>query len=242
MTSSSDSPHYLYLHGFASGPQSKKSRYLCDRLTEQGIPLQRPDLNQKDFFNLTLTRQIRQCEAILAQDPKPWTIIGSSFGGLTAAWLGQRNLQVKRLVLLAPAFNFLAHWQSRLGTEALQQWQASGSTEVYHYAEQRSLPLGYGFWQDASQYAETALTRVVPTLILHSVADEIIPIEASRAFAAQRNWCHLTELQSDHALGDVLSTLWDKISGFISASDDSAHNGSAHNELTSYDSASHKLS
>jgi uncharacterized protein len=218
----SDSSHYLYLHGFASGPQSTKAQYLCDRLYEQGIMLQRPDLNQQDFFNLTLTRQIQQCEALLAQDSNPWTIIGSSFGGLTAAWLGQRNLTVKRLVLLAPAFDFLAHWQQRIGTDPLQQWQTSGSTDIYHYAEERSLPLSYRFWQDASQYRETALTRAIPTLILHGVEDEIIPIEASRAFAAQRHWCRLIELQSDHALGDVLPTVWAKMSIFILGNPDSA--------------------
>lgn len=217
-----DSFNYLYLHGFASGPQSAKAQYLYDCFAEQGITLQRPDLNRPDFFNLTLTRQIRQCEAILAQNSNPWTIIGSSLGGLTAAWLGQRNLTVKRLVLLAPAFDFLAHWRPRIGTEPLQQWQDSGSTEIYHYAEQRSLPLSYGFWQDASQYAEIDLSRPIPTLILHGVDDEIIPIEASRTFAAQRDWCKLIELQSDHALGDVLPTIWDKMSSFISQSHDSA--------------------
>jgi uncharacterized protein len=223
----SDSFNYLYLHGFASGPQSTKAQYLCDRLAEHGITLQRPDLNRQDFFNLTLTRQIRQCEAILAQDSNPWRIIGSSLGGLTAAWLGQRNLQVESLVLLAPAFDFLAHWRQRIGIEPLQQWQTSGSTEIYHYGERRSLPLSYGFWQDASQYTETALNRPIPTLILHGVDDEIIPIEASRNFAAQRDWCRLIELQSNHALGDVLPTIWDKMSSFISRS---------------YDSASHELS
>ncbi len=217
-----DSFNYLYLHGFASGPQSAKAQYFCDRLAEQGIALQRPDLNQQDFFNLTLTRQIRQCEAILAQDIRPWTIIGSSLGGLTAAWLGQRNLTVKRLVLLAPAFDFLVHWRPRIGIEPLQQWQTSGSTEIYHYIEQRALPLSYGFWQDASQYTEADLDRAIPTLILHGVDDEIIPIEASRVFAAQRNWCKLIELQSDHAMGDVFPTLWDKMSSFISQSHDSA--------------------
>jgi uncharacterized protein len=217
-----DSFNYLYLHGFASGPQSAKAQYLCDRFAEQGITLQRPDLNRPDFFNLTLTRQIRQCEAILAQNSNPWTIIGSSLGGLTAAWLGQRNLTVKRLVLLAPAFDFLAHWRPRIGTEPLLQWQDSGSTEIYHHAEQRSLPLSYGFWQDASHYAEIDLSRPLPTLILHGVDDEIIPIEASRTFAAQRGWCKLIELQSDHALGDVLPTIWDKMASFISRSHDSA--------------------
>lgn len=212
----SERPNYLYLHGFASGPQSTKAQYLCDRFAEQGIAVQRPDLNQGDFFSLTLTRQIQQCEAILTQDPNPWIIIGSSFGGLTAAWLGQRNLQVQSLVLLAPAFDFLAHWQQKLGEAALQEWQTNGSTEVYHYGERRSLPLSYQFWQDASQYSEAALTRPVPTLILHGVADEVIPLEASQAFADQRKHCRLRALQSDHALGDVLPLLWESISDFLS--------------------------
>jgi uncharacterized protein len=207
------SKNYLYLHGFASGPQSTKAQYLCDRFAECGMFLQRPDLNQGDFFNLTLTRQIQQCESILTQDSNPWTIIGSSLGGLTATWLGQRNLQVERLVLLAPAFNFFADWELQRGAE-LQQWSASGSTEVYHYIEQRPLPLSYRFWEDAGQYAEAGLTRAVPTLILHGIADEVIPIEASRAFVAQRDWCKLLELQSDHALGNVLPRLWDAISEF----------------------------
>jgi uncharacterized protein len=215
MTALTSQFNYLYLHGFASGPQSIKSQYLYDRFAEQGTVLQRPDLNEGGFFDLTLTRQIQQCEAAFVQCPGPWAIVGSSFGGLTAAWLGQRNLQVERLVLLAPAFNFLDHWQIQLGTEALHQWCARGSTDVYHHAEERSLPLGYRFWQDAGQYDETELTRAVPTLILHGMADEIIPIEASRAFSAQRPWCTLIELDSDHALGNVLPILWEKISRFI---------------------------
>ena len=207
----------LYLHGFASGPQSTKAHYLCERLEALGIEVQRPDLNQGDFFTLTITRQIQQCEALLSS-ASPWILIGSSLGGLTAAWLGQRNPQVQQLVLLAPAFNFLAHWQQQLGQEPLQQWRSSGSTEVYHYAEQQMMSLSYEFWEDAGQYDEAALIRAVPTLILHGVADETIPVAASRAYVAQRNWCRLVELQSNHALGDVLPQLWDEISKFLAGS------------------------
>ncbi len=204
----------LYLHGFASGPQSTKAEYLCERLTALGIEVQRPDLNQGDFYNLTLTRQIQQCETLLSSASR-WVVIGSSLGGLTAAWLGQRNPQVKKLALLAPAFNFLDHWQEQLGSEALLQWRTSGSTEVYHYAAQRSLPLNYRFWEDAGQYDEAELTRAVPTLIFHGTADETIPITASRTYIAQREWCKLVELDSDHALADVLPTIWDKTSQFL---------------------------
>jgi uncharacterized protein len=47
--------NYLYLHGFASGPQSMKAVDLCDRFAQQGFDLKISDLNQADFFNLTLT-------------------------------------------------------------------------------------------------------------------------------------------------------------------------------------------
>jgi uncharacterized protein len=200
--------NYLYLHGFASGPQSTKAVDLRDRFSQQSIALNIPDLNQGDFFNLTLTRQLQQCEAILAAQPQPWTILGSSLGGLAAAWLGQRNPSVERLVLLAPAFEFLAHWQQQLGADQLEQWQQSGAIEVYHHVEAQSIPLGYAFWRDAGLYNETALDRPIPTLIVHGVMDDVVPVEASQRYVAQRPWCKLIEMQSDHGLTDVLPDIW----------------------------------
>ncbi|MBW4549590.1 MAG: alpha/beta fold hydrolase [Aphanocapsa sp. GSE-SYN-MK-11-07L] len=96
-------PVYIYLHGFASGPKSTKAVYLSDRFANAGVPLVVPDLNQDNFYHLTLSRQIAQVEALLPVDT-PITLIGSSFGGLTAAWVAQRCPQVARLILLAPAF------------------------------------------------------------------------------------------------------------------------------------------
>ncbi|MGB8703012.1 MAG: YqiA/YcfP family alpha/beta fold hydrolase [Thermosynechococcaceae cyanobacterium] len=206
--------NYLYLHGFASGPQSAKAVYLRDRFAEQGLDLQIPDLNQADFSTLTLTRQLRQCEGILNSQSGPWTVLGSSLGGFTAAWLGQTHPLVERMVLLAPAFDFLGHWQQQLGPEKLQQWQQSDMIEVFHHAVGRSLPLRYQFWEDAEQYTETHLQRPVPTLIFHGMADEVIPIAASRTYAAQRSWCRLIELPSDHGLLDTLPKLWTSIQSF----------------------------
>lgn len=206
--------NYLYLHGFASGPQSVKAIDLKQRFSERGIHLEVPDLNPPDFFDLTLTRQIRQCEAILATKVEPWTVLGSSLGGLTAAWLSQRNINVHRLVLLAPAFDFLDHWQEQIGRAQLEQWEKDGSIDVYHHEEGRSLPLGYSFWADARQYSEAELKQTTPTLILHGLADEVIPVEASRRYAAQRPWCTLIELQSDHGLTDRLPQIWEATQRF----------------------------
>lgn len=217
---------YIYLHGFASSPNSLKAKYFRDRFSSLAIDLKTPDLNHQDFSNLTLTRQLHQIETafLSPQTLQPVaeniknvsevTIIGSSFGGLTAAWLAQRQVSVKQIVLLAPAFDFLSHWLPQLGQEQLQKWQSEKYLPVYHYGEQRYLPLNYQFVEDMAQYPEEKLIRSVPTLIIHGLHDTIIPIQASRNFAANRPWVQLIELEDDHSLGNFLAEMWEAIQNF----------------------------
>ena len=91
---------YIYLHGFASSPQSKKAVYLQNCFAKEGIKLEIPDLNQEDFTHLTLTRQITQTAALFNRKNASITLIGSSFGGLTAAWLAEKYSLVQKLILL----------------------------------------------------------------------------------------------------------------------------------------------
>ncbi|QLE42044.1 esterase [Nostoc sp. C052] len=202
---------YIYLHGFASSPHSAKARNISDRFTQIHTKLKIPDLNAGDFSQLTITRQIAQVTAEFNNDSTPVTLIGSSLGGLTAAHLGQQNLQVQRLVLLAPAFGFLSHWLPKLGDEEVQRWLQEKYIMVYHYGEERLIPLSYDFVIDAAQYQEKLLQRPISTLILHGKNDEVIPIEASRDFARSRPWVQLIELDSDHALGNVMEEIWQAI-------------------------------
>ncbi|MBG1266373.1 YqiA/YcfP family alpha/beta fold hydrolase [Nostoc sp. WHI] len=211
---------YIYLHGFASSPKSTKARDISDRFTQIQTKLKIPDLNAGNFYQLTITRQITQVAAEFSNNSTPVTLIGSSLGGLTAAHLGQQYLQVQRLVLLAPAFGFLSHWLPKLGDEEVQRWQQEKYIMIYHYGEGQclttsrsasTLPLSYDFVTDAAQYQEELLQRPIPTLILHGKKDEVIPIEASQDFARSRPWVELVELDSDHALGDVMEEIWQAI-------------------------------
>ncbi len=206
--------HYFYLHGFASSPQSRKAQELGDRFTQRHLPLRIPDLNQGDFHHLTLTRQLHQVGTEIAARNGPITLIGASFGGLTAAWLGQQHPQVERLVLLAPAFQFLDHWLPKLGTAQLQQWQTQGDIAVYHYGANQLLPLHYGFVEDCAQYDLATLQRPIPTLILHGQHDEVIPIAASQEFARDRPWVQLHPLNTDHGMLDSTAAIWTAIQNF----------------------------
>jgi uncharacterized protein len=222
-------PHYLYLHGFASSPQSAKAQAMRARFAALGLSLHIPNLNQGsdrnqgDFSQLTLSRQIQQVSAeILAQD-SPAVLIGSSLGGLTAAWVAQQPTlsdRIEKLVLLAPAFDFLAQWLPRLGPDPLNVWRTTGTLPIYHYGEQRTLPLHYAFITDAQSYPDAALTVSIPTLVLHGTHDETISIEASRAYAAPRPWVRLVELSSDHALTAVEADLWHHTAAFLGLQDD----------------------
>ncbi|MFQ4138388.1 YqiA/YcfP family alpha/beta fold hydrolase [Nodosilinea sp. PGN35] len=212
-------PQYLYLHGFASSPRSAKAQSMKTRFAALGIPLIIPDLNQGDFAHLTLSRQIQQVSALVLAQSEPTVLIGSSLGGLTAAWVAQQitiTERIEKLVLLAPAFDFLKQWLPRLGPEALDTWRTVGTLPVYHYTEQRQIPLHYGFITDAQGYRDEELRATIPTLILHGTQDETIAIEASRAYAATRPWVHLVELPGDHALTDVEAEIWQHTQEFLS--------------------------
>lgn len=209
-------PEYIYLHGFASSPESSKAQYLRDHfLTEVGINLNILDLNQGDFTNLSLTRQIQQTVAAFPSHESPIVLIGSSFGGLTATWVANRYPQVTSLILLAPAFGFPTSWRSRLSAAEIKQWQESNYLSVYHYGEDRYLPLHYQFVIDAESYNESELNRNLPTLIFHGKHDDVIPIEVSRTYASQHSLVQLVELDSDHTLNDVKETIWQEINNFL---------------------------
>ena len=50
----------LYLHGFASSPQSSKATFLARKFAERGIQVIVPDLNEPNFSTLTVTRMLQQ--------------------------------------------------------------------------------------------------------------------------------------------------------------------------------------
>src|SRR5690242_18860196 len=103
----------VYLHGFASGPNSSKARHFRDRLQRAGFTVAVPDLAGGDFEHLTISGQLRVLEQGAGSGPVD--LIGSSMGGYLAALYAARHSAVERVILLAPAFRFNARWRERLG-------------------------------------------------------------------------------------------------------------------------------
>jgi uncharacterized protein len=205
---------YIYLHGFSSGPGSTKAKYVRASCAQIGIDLQVPDLNQDDFTHLTISRQIDQVVDLFPSDRSPVTLIGSSLGGWISAIVAQNHPQVEKLILLAPAFDFLTHWLPKIGEQQLNLWQKTGYLSVYHHAIKDLSPLHYDFLTDAGKYPMAEIDRVLPTLIIHGINDEVVPVSVSQHFARTHPWVELLEWDSDHQLIDKNEQIWQEIRRF----------------------------
>jgi len=203
---------FIYLHGFASSPSSRKARFFAERFREFGIGLDIPDLAQGDFRNLTLTGQLNVIES-LGRD-EPVSLIGSSMGGYLAALYAARHQEVKKLVLMAPAFSFASRWPETLGEQAMEQWKRTNALRVFHYSEGREVDLGYQLIQDARQY-EAYPEFGQPALIFQGRNDTVVPPEYAETFAAKHANATLRMLDSDHDLVNVLDEMWRETQEFL---------------------------
>jgi pimeloyl-ACP methyl ester carboxylesterase len=202
----------VYLHGFASGPTSRKARFFDEKLRETGRTLEAPDLSEGDFEHLTVGGQLGVLERLLAGDPA--ILIGSSLGGYLASLYASTHPEVRRLILLAPAFGFGERWSVIVPPEEVERWRATGKLPVYHYGEQRHRNLGFGIYEESARWPlYPEFTQ--PAHIFHGTRDTVVPPAISEAYAASHANVRLTLLDSGHELTDVLPEIWrEAISSF----------------------------
>jgi uncharacterized protein len=203
---------FIYLHGFASSPSSRKARFFEERFRELGIGLEVPDLAEGNFRNLMLTAQLNVVARIAPGERV--SLIGSSMGGYLAALYAARHPEVEKLVLLAPAFSFASRWPQTLGEQAMDQWKRTNTLMVFHYAQGRETELGYQLIEDASQY-EPYPEATQPALIFQGRKDTLVPPEYAVRFAEMRPNAQLRLLDSDHDLVDVLDEMWRETKPFL---------------------------
>jgi pimeloyl-ACP methyl ester carboxylesterase len=203
---------YLYLHGFASGPLSRKAQFFRDRLASDGVALEIPALDEGDFEHLTITRQLAYMTRLLGGEPV--VLIGSSMGGYLAALYASTHPGVDRMVLLAPAFGFGARWAETFGAEAVEQWRTNGHAEVYHYASKSPQRLSVDLLEDSMRHPGYPACSQ-PALIFHGTQDRVVPISASEEWIAQNPNSRVIALDSGHELLDVLDITWERSRAFL---------------------------
>jgi len=206
---------YIYLHGFASGPDSTKARFFAETFQSRGLSLIRPDLNH-DFSHLTVTYQLEQLREITSSfaAQEPITLIGSSMGGFISLLYSRLDSRVRRLVLLAPAVGFHRILKTKAGPN-FKQWKKNRYIPIEHYALGQTLPLHFGLYSDALLYRKATFTRPLPTLIFHGLYDDTVPYRNSITLLEQNTRAALMLLNSDHTLNDCLETIDSQIQAFF---------------------------
>jgi pimeloyl-ACP methyl ester carboxylesterase len=194
---------FLYIHGFASSPQSRKAGQFRAALASRGIRSEIPAMDGGNFEHLTISGQLNVVEKII--DGEPVCLIGSSMGGFLAALYASTHPEVSRLALLAPAFGFAGRWDKKIRQEKLDE-PAPADFEVFHYGDNCLRRVHYGLIEDALRFP-AAPDFAQPALIFHGLQDDVVPIEYSRGFARTHPNVRLVELDSDHELLNVLDQI-----------------------------------
>ncbi|MFN3926805.1 MAG: YqiA/YcfP family alpha/beta fold hydrolase [Pseudanabaenaceae cyanobacterium] len=210
----------IYLHGFGSSPQSGKAQFLKQKCQEISRELLIPDLTLGNFQTMTITKILNYLQHSFSNEAL--LVVGSSLGGFIAVQWAIRNVQIKEMILLAPALNFPAAIGQWIGSEALAEWEKQGTREFFHYGFQKNIALNYEFYLDAQQYRHWQLARTLSIAILHGKQDEVVPAEVSIEFQKQYPQVELHLVESDHSLNDPVSLelLWQKLKSAIERLDD----------------------
>ena len=160
----------LYLHGFASGPNSAKVRGLRELLAPDGIELNAPDLNAPSFAKLDFEAIVRRALDAAARIP-PVAIVGSSLGGVIALEVVRRGVR-KPLVLIAPGLGIQDQWISRL--------PEGDPIEVFNHATNANAPIHRAFFEQMARVDSDRNTPVVPVTLIMGKKDETVPIDRVR--------------------------------------------------------------
>ncbi|HEX2620750.1 MAG TPA: YqiA/YcfP family alpha/beta fold hydrolase, partial [Phototrophicaceae bacterium] len=181
----------IYLHGFASSPQSKKAGIFRAPLEARGVNYLVPDLNVPDFEHLTLTAILQRIDETVqstAERNGEIDLIGSSLGGLTALHYCDRYqndsaAHVKRIVMLAPGLDFFTNREKQMGSGWEERWRTAGSQPFYNYQYHEERLVHFGLVDDLRQYNSFAVHVPQPILIYHGIHDTTVDYQQSVKFA-----------------------------------------------------------
>jgi pimeloyl-ACP methyl ester carboxylesterase len=194
---------FLYLHGFASGPRSKKGLALAEHFAGLGVSIEQLDLRVPSLEHLRTSVAVETTRAAVGGPRDRAVLFGSSLGGLVACRAAEQDPRVCALVLLAPAFRMAERWRARLGDEGMRRWRESGWLAIDDHATGQRARVDHGFYEDAERLeaAGDGWPDVrVPVLIIHGRSDEVVDIELSRAWAAGKRHVRLVEVDDTHEL------------------------------------------
>jgi uncharacterized protein len=207
---------FIYLHGLASGPCSKKASAFKKKFKEIGLSLNIPDLEGANFECMTLTSQVDIIINLLNRlQSKKVCLIGSSMGGYLATLIAQQRDEIVAIYLMAPGFNFFERWVRNFELDYGNENRWLTSIPIYHYRYEETKYISTNIFRNAKVWDNIDLNKELPSRIIHGIHDSIVPIIESRKFVSSHPWFSLKELDTDHGLLSCLEWIMDDCIGFF---------------------------
>ena len=184
----------LFAHGFEGSPDGGKPTPMGDVL---GWDVVAPVMSEKGW-------NIEQETDVLLEyiDAGNFDLIaGSSMGGLAAANASALRPDAEfGLLLIAPAFGLAEMWHERLTAAEMVEWERE---DAYAYRGfELEMSLGWDFMQTAERMSWPEVNH--PTVILHGVQDDVVPIENSRRMSRENtNVVALMEIEDSHRMQEA---------------------------------------
>jgi alpha-beta hydrolase superfamily lysophospholipase len=166
-----------------------------------------------------------ECVAAIIRDipdDGPLYLVGSSMGALVALHFRDRyrhtpeGQRVRKLVLLAPGFDFMDNRDRTIGEHWREKWEAQGTWPFYNYAQGREVPVHYGLIKDLAHYDSYAVTVDIPILIYHGTEDTVVhPDQSHRFVEIYTSNVTLHWVDSDHELLNATQQILEGMSAFF---------------------------
>lgn len=159
----------LYIHGFASSPQSAKLVALR-RVLDSSIDLNAPDMNVPSFERLDFESMM---DLVLGEARRmpPGAIAGSSLGGLVALELVRRGVHAP-LVLIAPAIGIGERWQTKL--------PPGDPIEVFNHARNAQAKIHRRFFEELAAVRPESEPPATKVALVMGRNDESVPFALVR--------------------------------------------------------------
>ena len=206
-----------YLHGFASGPSSRKACHVAGGFAARGVEVAVPDLTPgpEGFERSTPLTMLEEARRVLAGRAGPHALVGSSLGGYLSALLASQDPRVARLVLLAPAFRLFERWSGRLSPAQLADWRAHGLA-THHFVSGTERRVGWPFFEAARTLPSLPVVGV-PTLVIAGARDETVPLADVEAWVAATPSARLVTVDDGHELAASLDPILEEAWAFLGA-------------------------
>lgn len=179
----------LIIHGFAGGTydEEKLASYLELSSKLDVFTFTLPGHDVKDKGKATKEEWIEssknQIEYLIKNGYKIIYLIGHSMGGVIATHLAKEYKEVKRLVLVAPAFTSLASKEEGGLIGAILKIpdiiKAYSYNEFFTRVNKLPLRSEKEFFKLIDEYKNDINDITIPTMFVHGTKDQLVPIKSS---------------------------------------------------------------